>query len=235
VKAHRVLIADVVNLHLERAGHEARVHPESLLARGIDREPEPKLLPSESRQYREQGMVSERMHQVLEVRAARQQTRAEEQANAWQYWEGQKRALGLTHDMPMGQRLARITQAREHAISHAPERPSLAQLREQEQTLTRSVDGLQHYVEQVQHAQAREAAWVPRQGRDGWAAMLASERVLAEGTEHGLPRDVEAEQLVGQLTRFLDHLSREEDQQVGRALTIRLHEQERERGSGMGW
>jgi hypothetical protein len=233
VKAHRVLIADVINLHLERAGHEARVHPDSLLNRGIDRQPEPKLLPSESRQYREHGIVSERMQQVLEMRAERQQSLAEEQAQARQYWQGRKLELGLTRDLSPAHQLERITQAREHTITQAPERPSLDQLREQEQTLTRSVKDLQHYVEQVQQVQAREAAWVPQVGRRGWEEMLEHERVLAEGKDHGLPSDVEAEQLVGQLTRFLDHLSREEDQQVGHALNIRLHE--RERGSGMGW
>jgi hypothetical protein len=236
IKAHRTMIADVVNLHLERAGYAARVHPDTLVTRGIDRVPEPKLLPSESRQYREQGMVSKRMQQVLAIRAARQQSLAAEQANARHYWLARKQALGIaTRHMSTATKLERIREARAHAISHAPERPSLAQLREQEQALARSVEGLQHYVEQVQHAKAREAAWVPRQGRHGWEAMLDAERVLAEGKDHGLPRDAEAEKLVGQLTRFLDHLSHEETPQIGRALNVRLHDQERDRGYGMGW
>jgi hypothetical protein len=234
VKAHRVMIVDVMNLHLERAGHEARVHPDSLLSRGIDREPEPKLLPSESRQYREQGMVSERMHQVLEVRAARQESLAEEQRNTRRYWLGRKIDLGLTRDLSHAQHLERICVAREHAITHAPARPSLDQLREQEQTLARTVEGLEQYVEHVQQAQAREAAWVPRQGRHGWEVMLEAERVLAQGVDHGLPLDAEAESTVQQLERFLEHLSHDETPQVGRALNIRLHERGRDR-DGMGW
>jgi hypothetical protein len=52
VKAWRITISDVINLHLERAGVLDRVHPDSLTTRGIARSPEPKLLPSESRAYR---------------------------------------------------------------------------------------------------------------------------------------------------------------------------------------
>jgi hypothetical protein len=235
VKAHRVMIADVVNLHLERAGYEMRVHPESLLERGIDRQPEPKLLPSESRQYREQGIVSERMHQVLAIRAARQQSLAAEQATARHYWLARKQALGIaTRHMSTATKLERIREARAHAISHAPERPSLDQLREQEHTLARTVDGLQHYVEQVQQARAAETQWVPQAGRRGWEEMLEQERILAAGQAYGLPRDAEAEQTVQQLERFLEHLSHDETPQVGRALNIRLHDRGRDRG-GMSW
>ena len=57
IKAHRILLSDVVNVHLEYAGLAARVHPARLVDRQLDRTPEPKLLPSESRAYREQGTV----------------------------------------------------------------------------------------------------------------------------------------------------------------------------------
>lgn len=146
-----------------------------------------------------------------------------------------KAALGIARDTPHEQRLERITQAREHAISHAPERVTLAQLREQEQTLARTIEGLEHYIEQVQHVQAREAAWVPRVERRGWEEMLEHERVLAEGKDYGLGRDTDTEQTVQQLERFLARLSHEEAQQVGRAFNIRLHERERTRGRGMSW
>jgi hypothetical protein len=112
VKAHRVLIADVLNLHLERAGCAERVHPDTLEQRGIAREPEPKLFPSESRAYREDGHVSPRMQEVLEVRAQRQQTRAEEQADARMYWEERKADLGLMSAMDGAVQLAVIGAAR---------------------------------------------------------------------------------------------------------------------------
>ena len=58
VKQHRVLISDILNTHLERNGSVERVHPGTLESRGIDRQPEPKLLPSQSREYREEGKIS---------------------------------------------------------------------------------------------------------------------------------------------------------------------------------
>ena len=71
IKAHRVLISDILNVHLEYAGLAARVHPDRLEDRQLHRTPEPKLLPSESRAYREQGQVSARMQEVLDIRQER--------------------------------------------------------------------------------------------------------------------------------------------------------------------
>ena len=97
IKAHRVLISDVVNVHLEYAGLAARVHPGRLEDRQLDRTPEPKLLPSESRAYREQGTVSPRMQEVLDIRQARTTPGdSKEQAQARRYWEGRKERLGIT-------------------------------------------------------------------------------------------------------------------------------------------
>jgi hypothetical protein len=120
VMAHRVLIADVVNLHLERAGLEARIHPSSLAAQGIDRQPEPKLLPSESRTYREEGKVSQTMAKVLDIRAQRQHTRADEQRTAAEYWEERKVALGMTDDMDRRAQLTAIGTARALVRDQAP-------------------------------------------------------------------------------------------------------------------
>jgi MobA/MobL family len=122
VKAHRVLIADVINLHLERAGCKERVHPETLERRGMDRPPEPKLLPSESRAYREAGQVSPRMQEVLAMRAVRQHTRAHEQEDARTYWEERKVALGITDTLDMPAQLAKICTARAHVREYAPVR-----------------------------------------------------------------------------------------------------------------
>jgi len=115
VKAHRVLIADVINVHLEQAGCLERVHPETLERRGIARQPEPKLLPSESHAYRKDGTVSARMQAVLDVRTARQQTRAEEQASARAYWAQREEDLGLTSAMDGAAQLAVIGAARGQA------------------------------------------------------------------------------------------------------------------------
>ena len=45
LKAHRVLISDMLNVHLEDAGQVARVHPDTLEQRQLHRKPEPKPPP----------------------------------------------------------------------------------------------------------------------------------------------------------------------------------------------
>ena len=122
VKAHRVLIADVLNMHLERAGCQERVHPETLEQQGIARPPEPKLLPSESRAYREEGTVSPRMHEVLTVRTMRQQSHIAEQGSARTYWENRKSTLGMTDAMDVPAQLAVIGTARGQTRAQTPAR-----------------------------------------------------------------------------------------------------------------
>ena len=96
IKAHRVLISDILNVHLEYAGQQARVHPDTLEQRQLHRTPEPKLLPSESRAYREQGQISARMQEVLDIRQERASQGAKEQEQARTYWERRKVELGIT-------------------------------------------------------------------------------------------------------------------------------------------
>jgi MobA/MobL family len=122
VKAWRVTISDVLNVHLERAGVEDRVHPDSLKTRGIARHPEPKLLPSESRTYRDKGLVSATMAEVLAIRAQRQHTRADEHRTAAEYWEERKVALGMTEDMDLPTQLAAVCTARALVRDQAPTR-----------------------------------------------------------------------------------------------------------------
>ena len=112
VKGWRVTISDVINVHLERAGREERLHPDRLEDQEMTRRPEPKLLPSQSRAYREQGTVSETMQEVLTIRAERQQTRATEQAKAREYWAERKLVLGITDDLDMSAQLAAVCAAR---------------------------------------------------------------------------------------------------------------------------
>jgi MobA/MobL family len=120
VKGWRVTISDVINVHLERAGLKERLHPDRLADRDITRQPEPKLLPSQSRKYREKGLVGETMQEVLTIRAERQQTRATEQANAREYWEERKLVLGITDAMDMPAQLAAIGTARALVRDQAP-------------------------------------------------------------------------------------------------------------------
>jgi hypothetical protein len=251
VKAHRVLIADIVNAHLERHGHAARIHPDRLEDRDIERQPEPKLLPSESREYREKGIVSARMQEVLSIRAERSQQWAREQNDAYRYWESRKAELGLTRDMSMQAKLAHIREARRHTMTHAPERSTLAQLREQEQALAQRITGLERHLQDLQQYARREQRIDQRRERREWQGELAAERVLATGQAHGLPRDRQAEQRVARLERtartsdvaqrlrgLVQALTQDEPQH-GAALRIKLfdREEERERAQdrGMDW
>src|SRR6185503_5017431 len=114
-----------VNVHLEYAGLAARVHPARLVDRQLDRTPEPKLLPSESRAYREQGTVSPRMQEVLDSRQARMTpgARARDQAQARRYWAGRKERLGITDTSSMGHKLYAIIEACTQLREHPPEPP----------------------------------------------------------------------------------------------------------------
>ena len=122
MKQWRVTIADVVNLYLEQAGCAARIHPDRLDERNVMRAPEPKLLPSESRTYREGGVVSDTMAEVLAIRAQRTDTYLSEQANARAYWQERKTVLGITDPMDLPAQLAAVCAARAQVRDHAPAR-----------------------------------------------------------------------------------------------------------------
>jgi hypothetical protein len=99
-----------------------RIHPESLERRGHERKPEPKLLPSESRAYRDQGIISPRMQTVLDTRAARLACRADEQDDARTYWDARKTTLGITDSMGPTAQLAAVCLARTQLRDQAPPR-----------------------------------------------------------------------------------------------------------------
>jgi hypothetical protein len=251
VKAFRTLYTDTMNLHLEAAGHMAWLHPDRLSNRGIDREPEPRLRPSDSHALKYEGRITERMQEVLNHRQARQPSATKERNNAHAYWEGRKAELGITRDMPMGEKLQCISAARAHTVRHAPERPGLNERRAQERALAQSVRGLARHVAALQRYARREERIEQWREPRTWQQELAAERVLAAGKAHGLPRDRYAEQMVArlerpvraqeavqQLRRLAQSLGQDEPQQ-GAALHIRLCDREedraREQDRGMGW
>ena len=178
-----------------------------------------------------QGIISERMQQVLTIRAERVPQMQREQEHARVYWQHRKIELGIHHAMPMAERLERIRESRAHAISHAPERPTLAQMREQTQTLERSVTSLERYVQRVERTQRQEHRLEQSHGPYEWRQMRDAEKVLADGVQHGLPRDVEAERLVAQLSRYL--AAQEQEPQPGAALRVRIFGREHDRDEGL--
>ena len=124
VRLHRLMISDVLNIHLEKHGHSVRVHPESLKSRGIDRDREPRLTPKESGDYRRTGVVEadSTMAEVLRIRSARAKQPPHEQNNARLYWESRKAFLGITRDMSQEEKVARILLKRHGAVERVPAR-----------------------------------------------------------------------------------------------------------------
>ena len=251
VKAFRTMYTDVMNLHLEAAGHVARLHPDRLSDRGFDRTPEPRLTPSDSNALKYEGRITDRMQDVLAHRQARQQHIPVERVQARASWEERKTALGITRDMPLVAQLTHIAQARAQAVHHTPTRPTLAQLREQEQTLAQGIRGLEQHVQDLQQYARREQRIAQRRERREWSGELAAERVLAAGKTYGLPRDRHAEQTVARLERTartsdvaqrlrgLAQALKQDEPQQGAALRIQLFDREEDRARaqdrGMGW
>jgi hypothetical protein len=86
VKSDRVLYTDIVNLHLAQHGHATRLHPDRLEARGFDRIPEPRLLPSDSNALKHHGVMTKGFEEVFAHRAAHALEREAEQVQARTYW-----------------------------------------------------------------------------------------------------------------------------------------------------
>ena len=231
VFAARQMLCDITNVHLAQQGHAARLDPRSLEERGIDRTPEPKLLPSDSHALKHRFEVTPSMQHVFAHRHERMQHEGAEQAQAQRSWERRELALGLTPGMPMEASLQRIRQARAQAITRTPERRSVSALDHEAQTLEHSIGGLQTYTQRVQAELVIEGQFQHdyQRPQDG---QRRGERVLAEGREHGLPRDHGAEQAV----RLLAHLSHEEEPTAGAALHVRIYgRDERDQDRGMSW
>jgi len=226
VKAARVQYVDIVNAHLEQGGYQMRLHPDSLKDRGIDRTPEPKLLPSDSNRLKHHYEVTERMQTVFDHRHAREQSAPAELADAQQYWQERKRELGITTSMPMNQKLQHIREAREQAVSTVPERLPVQDLAREARTLKQSIARLELYSTELRLEQAAES-WFREDFQRLETGKHSAERLLARGPDYGLPPDLQAEHFVA---------SHAQEPQAGAALRIRLFERdEHERDQGIGF
>jgi hypothetical protein len=178
---HRELIADVLNLHLEAHGCVERIHPKSLKARGIERVPEPKLLPSESAALRDQGEVVGAMADVLAIRKLRERTHLKEQNQARTYWEERKSALGMTRHLPMAEKLRVVVQARAAAKDGPLPRTPAEQLASEQRAIWRAI--------QREHARTGRGLQGPRQTPTRRSSLTAQvqrlARVLAQEEEQG--------------------------------------------------
>ena len=227
-----------MNVHLEYAGLAARVHPGRLDARGLDRSPEPKLLPSESRAYREQGSVSPRMQQVLDSRAARatEGREAREQAQARRYWKGRKGELGITAAQPMAHKLYAIREARTQLREHPPQRaPIDLDRRWDTPLLGHAISKIYHTPEQSSYGMIAPKNQV--RFRTEREAQQAGYRRAANdhyGPGTGVARRDRAAPLAGEFQRLMRLMDPEDGRGHG-DLNVRLHDEERDRDRGMSW
>ncbi len=240
VKAARVLYTDVMNLHLERAGHEVRLHPDRLRDRGFDRTPEPRLDPSDSNAFKFKHTITPAMQQVLEHRAARGPSAAAEQADAQRYWHQRRETLALDFAATPGERLACIAWAQHQTLTRPPARPPAAELARQTAHLSQEIAGLERYHRTLVKEHVLEQAY-ERTGRfRSPASAQEVERVLSEAPRHGLAveparRAVPQRAVQRGLGQLLEQV-RDEPPQGGAALRVRIfdHDREREEGRDLG-
>jgi len=175
---------------MEHGGKDARLHPDKLIARGFDREPEPRARPSDSNAAKYRGEITQKWQEVLEHRVAHAPMREAEQAQAREYWTHRKHELGLSPTMSMTESLGLIRAARTRAIAQQPARDPVRVLSLHEQALTEKVQGLEKYVQRLQVEQSLERIYTARGQPRSVAGQGQVERLLAEGHErHGLPRE----------------------------------------------
>jgi MobA/MobL family len=238
VKASRVLYCDVLNVHLEQAGHESRLHPGRLEARGFERAPEPVGRPSDSNAAKYHGEITERWQAILDHRATHAHHADAELADAQAYWQRRTVELGIHRDMPLALQLERIRQARESAITTTPEHVSSHELAQQVQRLEQNITVLEKYGNRLAAEHRTEQLFEARYLQPSSREQLRIERLLAEGREHGLPRDLGAERTVARLSQVLGVAEQEHDHQQGVSFRARIfgkdREQERDQGMDMG-
>ena len=250
IKAHRMLLSDVINAHLEHAGLAARVHPGRLDDRQDARmtpeqqqqrarTPEPKLLPSESRAYREQGIISPGMQQVLDMRQARAAPatakREADQARRW--WEARKRTLGITATSSMPNTMWAIAEARAQCTAHAPGQEPVVDLDKvwTKPLLGHAITRTYHTPDQVAYDHLAPTNQVRfHTAREAQEAGYRPSKAPRFGEESGVARTRQERQV--SLTRQLARLLRSRDETAAHGdLNVRLHDEERDRDRGMSW
>src|SRR5262245_22246487 len=110
VKAWRVMLSDITNLHLEATGKKERVFPETLQSQGIKRAPEPKIGTNGG-----QGVKQA----VASIRARRD--RQKELLAAQTYWNSRKAQLGIASTMTQHEKLQAIYVARKALLTQTPQ------------------------------------------------------------------------------------------------------------------
>jgi hypothetical protein len=249
VKASRVQYTDVMNSALERYGHAARLHPDTLDARGIDyRKPEQVLRSSDSNALKYHGRITKDMEDVLRTRAERQRYEKVELAQAQAYWIQRSQELGITRTMTPTEQRARIKEARQQRVTQIPKHDTGTHVEQ----LTAEAKAIVKLAAALKIERAIEERYA-KQGKTRPAASVQRmERLLAAvGDPQAARRVLDAPQrpsrhtptpstTTQRLRSTLKRLGREDHEGAGAALRIRLHEEEerkrqQERDHGMSF
>jgi hypothetical protein len=205
---------DLVNASLERAGHEVRLDPRSLVARGIARDAEGKDA------WKADGDVTR-----ARVRAQRTQTLAEEQRLAHEHWEARKQVLGITHVHDVS-REELVERTRAWTRNFQPGKQlTLDDLRTREQDLSRTQRDLEEAMARL-HVEIRAAERDELEGREpSFADADKTARVVAAAERH-LAAQASTPGREQRLSVDLD-LPEEDTPQGGLHVRLRVHDYER--------
>jgi hypothetical protein len=261
VKSERVLYSDVMNYYLDISGSVARLHPEKVADRGLDRRPEPRVSIADSNAYKFDGKITDNWQKVLEHRQARAAHREEEQALAREYWAHRKAQLGITPHVSYELALERIAEARTRSLTTPPRQRGAYAIEQEMLGLQQSITALEQHRDKLTIALTVEQAY----GRLGHPipehTVLKHDQLLSEGQAMGISRApqpsrslladralarerrAQRERPSPVLTKARDLLQglSIEDESTGQGLQVRLRdsdrdrEQDHDRSEGMGW
>jgi hypothetical protein len=161
--ATRQAWSDLANVSLETHGSaHAYVDPRTLLDRGILRDPEERLAPEHSTKAKLGKEVTDEWQAVLDGRAARAASKAEEQTLAEAAWIVRKAELGITdvHTLDREAFVQQIARQTREQARQPVQRPSVEQLRAQalelEQAISQQQTGVNRLHAEVMLATHRE-------------------------------------------------------------------------------
>jgi hypothetical protein len=253
----RQTYTDLANLYMERAGVDLHYHPGSLASRGLARTPEPKLLPSDSFAFASKGIVTEGMQKLFDHRQQMAPHRAEEAADAHQYWEHRKQQLGITRHVSHELALERIAEARTRSLTTPPRQRSARALEHEALGIERHITELEQHHSKLARAQVLEQAYgrmgrpIPERTAQQHAALLHEGQALGISrapqpsqsllADRAAARERQANRerpapVVPRAREVLQGLDLAEDVSgPGVQFRLRAHEREQEHDRGIGW
>ena len=240
IKAHRVLISDVVNVHLEYAGLAARVHPDSSRrAPGWTASPSQSCSPARAARTASRGSVSPRMQEVLDIRqAAGVPGREGTGAGSARIGKDGRANSGSRTRSPWHTSSTRSREARAQRRDHPPVARQWWTLTSGGKRRSLATASRRSIIRQTQKSYGNVAPKNQVRFRTEREAQQAGYRRAANdhyGPGTGVARTATR---AGSLAGEFQRLTRLMDPEDGRGhgdLNVRLHDEERERDRGMSW